>query len=453
MKGASMRIDFGGDERPNGLLVHVRRHPFLYLSAMLHAATLAVLYHLGSGRIHLDQLAREQQLIESGTRLTEQARLEKRVHDMAQIKSLLEQSTGAHPKNDMPFSARPRAPDELLKEARELARRIDDIERDTKAEELARLLGIPKKKALAQVAAMRKPTEAAANIAQLEAKAREVLAQRRRQLERQQNGTRVALNESRTGRPGTGKSGGQNQDGSGAGGTLGGPQSEVLDRIAEFTNPDLPDRSTEEYTRGGLSAFFDRRAGRFPDAGAATIVKGSGRIIGRGGPYANRVYVNRWYLIGPFQGKHGGDLFSNDHHPPEQAVVLDAVYRGKGGRLLRWEYVDMARYPLIPPEPAEDAVYYGYTELRLDEEQDLTLWVGADDDAQLWLNDKLAWRGGNVGKHWFFNRVYNVRNNGVRDYNLSEGKRVLHFRKGPNKLFFKLSNGPTRLFFSLVLTK
>jgi hypothetical protein len=46
-----------------------------------------------------------------------------------------------------------------------------------------------------------------------------------------------------------------------------------------------------------------------------------------------------------------------------------------------------------------------------------------------------------------------TRNTYVRDYNLSEGKRTVHFRKGRNKLFFKLSNGPTRLFFSLVLTK
>jgi hypothetical protein len=113
----------------------------------------------------------------------------------------------------------------------------------------------------------------------------------------------------------------------------------------------------------------------------------------------------------------------------------------------------MARYPLMPPVPAEDAVYYGYTELMLDREQDLAIWVAADDDARLWLNDRLVWEGGNVHKDWFFSEIYNTRNTYVRDYNLSEGKRVVHFRKGRNKLFFKLSNGPTRLFFSLVLTK
>jgi hypothetical protein len=133
--------------------------------------------------------------------------------------------------------------------------------------------------------------------------------------------------------------------------------------------------------------------------------------------------------------------------------VLDAAYRGKGGRLVKWDYVDMARYPLEPPVHAEDAVYYGYTELMLDAEQDLTIWVGADDDVQLWLNDRLVWEGGNANKDSFFGQVYETRNTFVRDYNLNEGKRVVHFRKGRNKLFFKLSNGPTRIFFSLVLTK
>jgi hypothetical protein len=199
--------------------------------------------------------------------------------------------------------------------------------------------------------------------------------------------------------------------------------------------------------------MFGGGVARIPTVDAATMVKGTGRMIGPGGTYANRVWVNRWYLIGPFDGRHGDGLFANYRHPPEQGVVLDAAYRGKGGRLVKWDYVDMARYPLEPPVHAEDAVYYGYTELMLDAEQDLTIWVGADDDAQLWLNDRLVWKGGNADKDSFFGQVYETRNTYVRDYNLSEGRRVVHFRKGRNKLFFKLSNGPTRIFFSLVLTK
>jgi hypothetical protein len=470
------------DDAPR--FAHVRRYPFIYLSFVLHAVPLVALYYLGSQHIELAQRARQQRLVESGARLTAQARLEKRVHDMERIKNLLEQSAAAHPagnkEDEVQFSAQPKAPEELLKQAKDLARKIDEIGRDTRAERLAQLLHIPKDKALQQVAETaraqeppaagpRTPAEAAAQIEQLEATARDALEQRRQQLEQQQNGVQVAADAAgavqrganngngsgkRNGKgDGAGLSSGNGQGGHGLGnGVTGGVGGGMLDRIAAFRNPDMPDRVTQAYT-GRLGTFLGGGIAHIPAVDATTMVKGTGRMIGPGGTYANRVWVNRWYLIGPFDGRHGEGLFANYRHPPEQGVVLDAAYRGKGGRLVTWDYVDMARYPLIPPVPAEDAVYYGYTELMLDAEQDLTIWVGADDDAQLWLNDRLVWKGGNVDKDSFFGQIYETRNTYVRDYNLNEGRRVVHFRKGRNKLFFKLSNGPTRLFFSLVLTK
>jgi hypothetical protein len=457
---------------------HLRRHPFIYLSLVLHAVPLVALYHVGSQRIEVAQRERQQRQVESGARLTAQARLEKRVHDMERIKSLLEQSMAAHPagnkEDEVQFSAQPKAPEELLKQAKELSRKIDEIERDTKAEQLAKLLDIPKEKALAQVAEKARaeeppatepqtPAEAAAQIERLEAKARVALEERRNQLEQQQNGVQVAADAAGKGQGGVNKGNGTGQgmgsgndsglSGQGLGnGNTGGVGRQMLDRIAAFRNPDMPDRATQAYI-GGAGTMFGGGVAHIPTVDASTMVKGAGRMIGPGGTYANRVWVNRWYLIGPFAGRHGAGLFANYRHPPEQGVVLDAAYQGKGGRLVKWEYVDMARYPLEPPVHAEDAVYYGYTELMLDAEQDLTIWVGADDDAQLWLNDRMVWRGGNVDKDSFFGQVYETRNTYVRDYNLNEGKRVVHFRKGRNKLFFKLSNGPTRIFFSLVLTK
>lgn len=506
--------------RPGHALIgSLRRRPFLGLSLLLHAVALAALACLAGHRNVLGQRERQRELIETGSRLTQQARLERRVQDMKRIKSMLEQSVAAGDvhqapaaaeEGDMRFDAHAKTPQDLLRQASELARTIDKIERDIEAQRLAKLLGIPKNKALEQIAQARKPqqaharktlhdVDAAARIAQLEAQARAVLERRRRQLTEQRDGTRLTASAARgtgsaspssAGKHGAGNGG--RQDGAAAhggadaqGGLVGpgsglgngpgnGPSkgpgsgqgsgpgngitgnmqgSSLLERMAGFANPDLPDRATEAYTAGGLRAFFDRGIGHIPDVGAGPVVKGAGRILGRGGPYANRIHVNAWYLIGPFEGRHGEGLFANDRHPPEQAVALDAVYRGKDGRLLKWEYFDAASYPLIPPDRAEDAVYYGYTELMVDADQDLTAWIGADDDAQLWLNDRLVWRGGNVDKQWFFDQVYETVNTGVRDLNLSEGKRVLHFKKGRNKLFFKLSNGPTRLFFSLVLTK
>ena len=471
----------------HALLAHIGEYAFTYLSVVLHAVLLAALYYWGSYRIEAD---RQQRSVESGQQLTERARLEKRVHDMARIKSMLEQSADAGESGkalpeqaDVQFSAQPRAPDELLKDASELSRAIANIERDIKAQELARLLDIPKEKALEQLAEPRTPeesanaapedvAEAAARIEQLESRSREVLEQRRQQLEQQQNGIAVTAGESsnrgnmsraQPGQAGSNSATAPAADiGPGGLGGIGGPVqgkgsgvqlSSALGRMNEFSNPDMPEEVTKAYTEWGAHDFFDRGVGRIPVVDPRTLIKGAGRLIGPGGAYATRIYVNRWYLIGPFEGKHGEELFSNHRHPPEQGVVLDAAYRGKDGQLLKWEYINMARYPLSLATPAEDAVYYGYTELMIDEAQDLIIWVGADDDAQLWINDKLVWTGGKANKRWFFGQAYDKWSSNVQAYNLTEGKRIVHFNKGRNKLFFKLSNGPTRLFFSLVLTK
>lgn len=448
-------------------MIHVRRYPFLLLSLVAHAALLGVL-QVVVVRVEQDQQrmrrSREQPLVDAGQRLTERARLEKRVRDMARIKSRLESGT-ADKDDDVQFSAQPRTPEELLKEARELSRKIDEIERDTRAEELAKLLHIPKQKALEKLAQTRKPDEpagaeagkpadAAAKIEQLEAKARDALARRGLQQEQQRDGTRVAAaselrsgSAARPGGPGTQVGGAP--PGSGSPGGL--SMSSVFRTIDTFMNADRAGQGIEGNIVAGSHDDVDRTIVRIPEVPAGARVGGTGRIIGPGGPYADRVYVNRWYLIGPFERKHGDAWLLPD--PPEQAVVLDAAYRGKDGRMLKWEYVDSANYPLVPPQPAEEAVYYGYTELMVDKEQDLTIWVGAHDDAQLWLNDRLVWRGRNVAKGPFYSEIRGTDNLHGRDYNFSEGKRVVHLRQGRNKLFFKLSNGLGSLFFSLVVTK
>jgi hypothetical protein len=450
------------------MLAQVRRHPCLALSLVAHAALLGVL-HVVVVRVERDQQriqrAREQPSVDAGKRLTERAGLEKRVHDMARIKSLLERGEAADKDDDVQFSAQPRTPEELLKEANELSRKIDEIERDTRAKELAKLLHIPKQKALEKVAkeskpepAARaepaKPVDAALMIEQLEEKARNALARRGRQLEQQQDGVRVAASGSYSGSDA--RQGGQGGQAGGGGPGPGIPGSLSISSVlrmmdAMITDSGRPGRGIQGNIVAGNHDDADHTIVRIPEVPAGATVKGTGRIIGPGGPYADRVYVNRWYLIGPFERKHGDAWLSPD--PPEQAVVLDAAYRGKDGRLLKWEYVDSASYPLIPPQPAEEAVYYGYTELRMDREQDLTIWVGAHDDAQLWLNDRLVWRGRHVAKGGFYREVQAKDNTHGRDYNFSEGKRVVHFRQGRNKLFFKLSNGMGPLFFSLVLTK
>ena len=72
---------------------------------------------------------------------------------------------------------------------------------------------------------------------------------------------------------------------------------------------------------------------------------------------------------------------------------------------------------------------------------------------QIYLNDRLVWKGGNVSKQTYFDAIFNTASTYLRDYNRTEDRRVLHFNRGRNKIFFKLSNGPNRAFLSMVLTR
>ncbi|KQV60720.1 hypothetical protein ASC95_04600 [Pelomonas sp. Root1217] len=477
--------------------LQVMRRPYLSVSAAAHAALLALLYYFGSYQLALREQEAE---VASSLRATSQASAAKRLQDLQTIKQLLEKSADRVESQPAQAPAAAQTPEAMVKQAREVAREIDALDKDIQAEELAELTGLPKppppapaqqapgaeKTAASDRATLKvegapdKPTPqakakandeladgdksgagkrsgdapapitqemAASEIAALEAKARATLAKRQQRLEAKANGVQVQAGKAGSGREGAG-------GGSASSPTKGRePGGSVLAEITDFIGTDERiERATasKKYTDSG---FFDRGQARIPPVDASGIVHGRGRMVGAGGEYANRMYLNSWYFIGPFPGRHGADLFDNPSYPPEKAVLLDAVYYGKDKRLLKWRYVTAQRYPLEPPDQAEDSVYYGYTEVFVDEASDLTAWIGADDDVQLYLNDRMVWKGGNVNKATYFDAIFNGGPSYLRDYNRTEGQRVLHFNKGRNRLFFKLSNGPNRAFLSLVLTR
>jgi hypothetical protein len=439
---------------------------YLIASLAAHAALLALLYYFGT---YEPAIAAQERQLDAGRLLDSHAAMRKRVADMEQIKELMRASetagaAGEGTPGTVRFDATTtEAPDDLLARAEALSKEIDAMGERARADEYARLAGVDRDQAEAQLAApepadapaqdiaaaaqvqastaqepapgqasARPGTGAEARIAALEQRARAVLAQRQRQLEGAQQGVQV----------GGGLSSGTAQNGLSA-------------RIAAFikgTGGTSPFSSGSGRYWGNDGDLFDRGPSHIPAVDLAAMRKGAGRKLGAGGEFANRVYVNSWYLIGPFAGKHGRDMFATDRYPPEQAVVLDAAYRGKDGRFLTWRYLESPTYPLEPPDMAEDSVYYGYTELMMDSERDLVMWIGADDDVQVWINDRLEWKGGNVNKLAFFRQVYESGNDYKQPYNFNEGKVTVHFRKGRNKLFFKLSNGPNKAFLSMVLT-
>jgi hypothetical protein len=132
-------------------------------------------------------------------------------------------------------------------------------------------------------------------------------------------------------------------------------------------------------------------------------------------------------------------------------VDLDAAYEGSRGRVLQWQYQSNAGYPFVPQPRAENAVYFAYTEVMVDEAQEVWLEIGADDDSKLWLNDALVWTSGTGDKRWYRQPFYQLKDD-IGKLNLVEGSQRVKLRAGRNTLLFKLYNGIDLMFFSVVLS-
>jgi len=176
---------------------------------------------------------------------------------------------------------------------------------------------------------------------------------------------------------------------------------------------------------------------------------GYGRIVGPNGPKADRLYLDTWYTLGPFS--YSGKDHWDKPYPPERLVDLDAVYQGKNGKPLTWEFHQSGSYPLIPPHADGDAVFFGYTELSF--QQETTVWaaLGCDDECKLWVNDEFTWRSGEQSKPWYARGGYQRLNLSIQQWELTESYQKITFRAGKNTILFRLDNGYRDMFFSMVL--
>ena len=152
------------------------------------------------------------------------------------------------------------------------------------------------------------------------------------------------------------------------------------------------------------------------------------------------LYLDTWYLIGPWENRSNVNF--EDKHQPEQEIDFDAVYEdGKfadrpehSKRLLKWEFYQSDSVRCQPPEVYGASTYYAYTEVWFEEDRDMLIAVASDDAASVWLNDKIIWQ-----------------DRGQSAWQLGEGYRRVHFRKGYNDLLVRIENGPSHCVWSVLL--
>ena len=163
---------------------------------------------------------------------------------------------------------------------------------------------------------------------------------------------------------------------------------------------------------------------------------------------AKWMYVQSWYVIGPFPNPNRVNL--RRKFAPESKVDLDATYIGKDGRVLKWSFIQAnnsnRRDPwgyrqfdaaeVIPEKREEYAIYYAYAEVFFDQPCDRWIAIGSDDRSDMWINDTPVWGSSNKLKAW----------------RLAEDYRRVHFKKGRNRVLIRVENGHWNCGWSLCIS-
>ena len=158
-----------------------------------------------------------------------------------------------------------------------------------------------------------------------------------------------------------------------------------------------------------------------------------GRVVSSRGEPVEWMFVDSWYILGPLPNPGRKNIHRK--FAPESAVDLDATYVNADGKTLRWKFFQSTEPRVEMPDPQEYAIYYAYTELHFDRATDLWVAVGSDDRSDIWINDMKIWESSDELKGW----------------RIDEGFRKVHFRRGYNKVLYRIENGWGRIGFSMTL--
>ena len=135
-----------------------------------------------------------------------------------------------------------------------------------------------------------------------------------------------------------------------------------------------------------------------------------------------------WHLIGPFD--FTGWTQHNVICPPEVGIDLDATYRGKGGREVRWQQIDHTDWLAVDlrrfgtDEANYNSLAYLYREVTSDQAGELTMQMGSDDGLKFWFNGKLL-----------------VDADAQRGLNATDHTVTLPLKQGRNTVLAKITNG------------
>lgn len=184
-----------------------------------------------------------------------------------------------------------------------------------------------------------------------------------------------------------------------------------------------------------------------PDVGDFAAIPG--RRLVSGGATSEWMYVDTWYIIGPFAHDRRRELL-DVRFGPEANVNLDDSFEGKPNsrgerRKLRWEYKKTGWAEPTPPRTAwwvieprsveSYGIWYAFTEIYSDAPREVWIATGSDDYGKLWINDELVWRSPKERK----------------PFNATENIQLVKLKQGQNKVLVRIENAGGTMGFSLMI--
>lgn len=158
-----------------------------------------------------------------------------------------------------------------------------------------------------------------------------------------------------------------------------------------------------------------------------------GRRFTNDSPRRGWLYVDTWYVIGPWENH--GEIDWRQVHPPEFEVDLAKSYPGgKDGRQLHWQFTQHPTIRCDVPDEQVNSTYYAWTEIYFDEPREMLVAIASNDAGKLWINDTVIWQ-----------------DDGLSIWNMDEGFRRVRFKQGFSKVLMRIENGPRFCQYSLLL--
>jgi hypothetical protein len=179
-----------------------------------------------------------------------------------------------------------------------------------------------------------------------------------------------------------------------------------------------------------------------PDLGHFNAIPGRRLVTGE--RTDEWLYVDTWYIIGPFPGDRRRENL-DVRFGPEANVNLDDAFSGREDRKIRWEYKKVgwvqpvgpktAHWKIEPRVVSTYAIYYGYTEIYSDAPRQIWIATATDDYGKLWINDDLVWKSPKARK----------------PYNATENIQLVDLKQGQNKVLYRVENAGGTMGFSLLV--